>query len=272
MDLQSTAVGGPETARRLHVGLAGIDGSVLEEAGCGGCFASEDGFVDRNEHESHGGEGGFVRGKQKGKENDDKANEGVAEFLPEVDGGEATFERGEFEAVALAPGVGVHGGEDEVDGGESDGVEEGELADLGGGIDDHAGAEEGSEHELERVYVKENAEEQKSVEPDGSHVVRAVAAKELVVGKPHKHEHEEGYGKGEEAAKEIVKIGEGLRDVERDDDKGEREAEDDVGEAVDAGHLGPAEAETVFGYVVVEGLHGEQANRLEASEQGTADS
>ena len=51
-----------------------------------------------------------------------------------------------------------------------------------------------------------------------------------------------------------MEFGVGVGDFERDDDEGEREAEDDVGEAVDARHASAAEAEAVFGDVFVEGL------------------
>ncbi len=91
--------------------------------------------------------------------------------------------------------------------------------------------------------------------------MRAVAAKELVVSEPDQHEHEERDGEGEEAAEEVVEVGEGLGDIERDDDQGEGKAEDDVGEGVDAGHFGAAETEAVFGDVIVEGLHFGKSSR-----------
>ena len=52
-----------------------------------------------------------------------------------------------------------------------------------------------------------------------------------------------------------MELGEGLGDFERDDEQGEREAEDDVGEAVYARHLGAAQAEAVLGVLLVRCLH-----------------
>jgi len=48
-----------------------------------------------------------------------------------------------------------------------------------------------------------------------------------------------------------VKLVVGAGNFEGDDEQGEGKAENDVGEAVDAGHVSAAEAETVLGYEVM---------------------
>ena len=67
---------------------------------------------------------------------------------------------------------------------------------------------------------------------------------------------QEADGEGDEAFQHGAELGVGLGDFKRDDQQGDGEAEDDVGEAVDAGHVRAAEAKAVLAEVFVEGLHG----------------
>ena len=116
-------------------------------------------------------------------------------------------------------------------------------------------SDEEGEEKLERIDVEEDHEEQRGIRPDGDDVVQAVAAEEAEVGPPDRDKEKKQTANGMKPQQDGVELVVGLGDLERDDDEGEGEAEDDVGEAVDARHVGAAQAEAVLGDVVVECGH-----------------
>jgi hypothetical protein len=103
-----------------------------------------------------------------------------------------------------------------------------------------------AEEELHRVDEEEDEEEQRRVEGDGSHIVETVAAEEYVMGVPKTDEERKANSEGKESAQGGGEFLVGFGDLKRDDEEGEREAEDDVAEGIDAVHMIAAETEAVF--------------------------
>jgi hypothetical protein len=85
--------------------------------------------------------------------------------------------------------------------------------------------------------------------------VQAVAPEEAEVRPPDHDEKDETDEEGNEAEEHGVEFVVGAGYFEGDDDEGEGEAEDDVGETFETRHGGPTQSEAVFGYVIVKGLH-----------------
>jgi hypothetical protein len=88
------------------------------------------------------------------------------------------------------------------------------------------------------------------------------------MGHPDEDEEKEADSKGNEAEEGGVELVVGAGNFEGDDEEGEGESEDDVGEAVDAGHVGAAETETVLGYEVMMIGHRADSVALDAGAVG----
>ena len=77
--------------------------------------------------------------------------------------------------------------------------------------------------------------------------MKAVAAEEAIVRQPDEDEEEEAGSEGQETEQDgMVELVVGAWNFERDDEQGDGEAEDDVGEAVDARGGGPRRRKPSF--------------------------
>jgi hypothetical protein len=100
------------------------------------------------------------------------------------------------------------------------------------GIDDLP--EHERRQELERVDVEEHDEEKDRVQDDHRPVGEAEAAEELTVQVPDPDERGERDRERDEVAERMDQVVVGARDLERDDEQGEGEREDRVGERLQA--------------------------------------
>jgi len=182
---------------------------------------------------------GFARSvewKQIGDEAAEQADRGDTDVVPEADEGEGGFEGAEVEGTAFDPGIAVECGEEELNGREAGSVNDDEIA-LLVEVGEHSGrgtSGRETEEELQRVDVNENGEEEGEVDPEGGGVVQTVAAEEVEVREPDEDEQSKADGEGREAEQDGAELVEGAGDGGRDHDERESEAEDDVGEVVDA--------------------------------------
>src|SRR6266542_855405 len=90
---------------------------------------------------------------------------------------------------------------------------------------------------VKRNFREEHDEEKAAVEDEGGRVLEVVAAEKDELLVPDLHEHGEADGEGREAGHQRGELGEGLGDLEGDDEEGDCEREDGVAEALDAGDL-----------------------------------
>lgn len=217
-----------------------------------------DGAPDADEEEEPPGDRGVLGREEVGDQGAEETDEGVAELVPYLSDGDGYLEGTELELATLAPGVPVECGKAEVDRRKTEGVHLHHLAWLVGvgedvGIDVDAAGH--GEHELDGIDVEEDGEEESGVDPHGCDVVEAVPAEEAEVRHPDEDKEEEADGEGEEIEESGVELVVGAGNFEGDNEEGEGKAKYDVGEGVDAGHVGAAQAETVFGYEVVGAGH-----------------
>lgn len=218
---------------------------------------AENRFPDSDGEEEEAGASGVRWREQAREEAAEQADEADSEVVGQGDFGERSLDGVEAKS-GLAECVPIERGQPEVNCGEADGVDHHQLALLESGCEHRTGGVAGDQRgeKLERINVEEQRKQERGIDNDGPDIVQAVAAEEAEVVPPDHHEEDKAKGEGKESEEDDVQLGVGVGDFERDDEEGEREAEDDVGEAVDARHSEAAQAEAVLGDMFVEGLHG----------------
>jgi hypothetical protein len=103
------------------------------------------------------------------------------------------------------------------------------------------------EHELHRKGVEHDDEEQHAIDEHCQPVFEVVAAEKQVMLEPDPADHRERDGEGRESDQNLAQAGVVLGNFKRDDQEGEREAEDGVAEAFDAGDLSAAKHGAIVG-------------------------
>src|ERR1700674_2282615 len=161
-----------------------------------------------------------------------------------------------FEFRAPPPGVQIKRGEGQVDGGETQPVDYKQgrrfsVRKLSPFAAQDYSVNEKIKKKLQRINVEKHDEEQEAGQKPDEAVLETEAPAVEIMMVPDHRENGEADAEGHKTAHRFHQVGEGFRDLERDDQQRQSECEDGIAERLQPRHLAPANPKTVSTFFVL---------------------